>query len=254
LICNIEISSATINKKSRPNQDNLIIDKYVSCVSGLSSFSSVFISDTSEIRLFAVADGVGGEASGDVASDIVVRTFSEYLDTLKESGKCIENLKLVLDKANEAVCKKFDGFQLGASTLSGILIDKNCAYAFNVGDSPMYYLHNSVLKRIDTAHTMSAPMERKIGEAENTLTRYMGNRNMSGSEQASFSEIPLSEGDIFLICTDGVEKGLSEKTISKLLMKKSANTAETIVSKAYSATLREKRPDDTTAIAIKIYV
>ena len=257
MVCKILIQIATVNKKGRPNQDNLLADKYIPGISRLEFFSSSFITDNTEKRVFAVADGVGGESAGDLASETVVKSLFESLCELKNKESDKETLLNAVDRANEKVVNLSDGSDISASTLSGVICAKQTATVFNIGDSPIYYLHNTTLIRLDCAHTLSSEKGanstgNKSSYDDNVITRYMGNRLKSGREQINLAELDLSVGDVFLICSDGVEKGLTENAVRKLLCKNKGNVAENIVKKAYEVCKKNGRADDTTAILIKI--
>lgn len=251
--CKLHISYATKNKDKRQNQDNCMVDKFLACVSRLSEVNGEMVIDTCEKRLFLVSDGAGGTSEGEKASEITVKTIFDCLDNIKSKDD-EGDIKTAIDTANLNVIKYFDttGF-VGAATLSGVLFSGFDAFVFNVGDSPVFLLNNGVLSRVHKEHTVAAEKYgvtgcRKDGEDANTITRYMGRRDVSGSEQTYFSRIDIDKNMVFLIASDGVEKGLSDRAIKRILSKKRGNTANKLVRRAYKG----KAGDDITAIVIRV--
>ena len=246
-----EVIFATVAKQGRNNQDNLMIDKYVASASELSAFSGRLETDNSEKRIFVVSDGAGGGSEGEAASCITVEAFYNNLEFIKCSAPEIAAMK-ALDDANRNVSKYFEkSGETGAATVSGVIFEKENALVFNVGDSPVFRLRDGNFERLSTEHTVAAEKdadtaERKNSEESNTITRYMGKLYESGSEQAAVCDFKIQRGDVYLIASDGVEKGLSDAKIKKILLKK--KIAEEIVNKAYS----NGSSDDTTAIVIRV--
>lgn len=248
-----EIFFATVAKQGRNNQDNLMIDKYVTSASELMFFSGKLLTDNSEKRVFVVSDGAGGGSEGEKASLITVEEFCKALDFIKCSNFEIAVSK-ALDEANNKVTEYFkETGEIGAATVSGIVFEKENALVFNVGDSPVFRLRDGVLEKLSKEHTVAAEEnsdtdEGKNGIDANTITRYMGNAFESGSGQADVCDFSFRQGDVYLIASDGVEKGLNNSKIKKLLLKKDENIAEEIVCRAY----KNGSDDDTTAIVIKV--
>lgn len=245
-----QISFATIGLEGRINQDNLMADKFVASCSKLERFSGYIEADDSEKWVFLVSDGAGGGSEGEKASEITVREFARNLENLKCSDTHYALCK-ALDEANREVCDYYnqDG-EIGAATVSGIVLDKEKVWVFNVGDSPVYRLANGILDRVSVEHTVAAERNENCGKETadaNTITRYMGNRSESGSGQADISCFDAEPGVVYFIASDGVEKGLKDSAIKRLLSKKKKNIAELITEKAHN----NGSGDDTTAIVIK---
>ena len=247
-----EVEGATLNKVGRANQDNLVVDRLIQGIGGASQFSFQTVIELDCPRVFAVLDGVGGEADGSAASECGAQALAEVAaETLTEEG-----VRAALDRANLSVADHFQNGPIGASTLSAVFLHRDEAIVAYVGDSPVYLLRDNVLRQLSVPQTEAAELglaaENKTTRAENTLTRYLGNREKSGSEQAELLKLSLCHGDAFLICSDGVEKGLSVKEIEKRLRKGKSHSVEALVRDAYKKADKEFRLDDTTALLIRI--
>ena len=251
----LHISYATKNKDSRPNQDNCMVDKYLKSISMLPYASGEIVVDSSEKRLFLVSDGAGGTSEGEKASEITVNTIFSYLDSIKSINRDTV-LKNAIDDANVKVAEYFENIgNIGAATLTGLFFSGDSVISFNAGDSPVFLLNNGELERIHKEHTLAAEKYgasglQKAGEDANTITHYMGKRGVSGSEQTFFKRIDIVNKMVFLIASDGVEKGLTDKSIKKILSTKKSKTAQTLVEKAY----RNGAGDDITAIVIRVII
>ena len=246
---NLEISYATRNKDGRKNQDNLMIDRFISSCSGVSYCSGYLKTDTSEKRLVAVSDGAGGCAKGEAASEICVETLCEHLSEIKKD-ETKNSLRRALDDTNNKVVSFFENLgELGVATLSGLLFEGGKVLVFNAGDSPVYLISDGVIELISQEHTLAGKsVKGKKSEEENIITRYMGDKNTPGSETVYSGSVLLTQGMIFVIASDGIDKGLGEKDIKKLSEKNEEFTAGILVEKAY----RNGAGDDITAIVIKV--
>jgi protein phosphatase len=109
------------------------------------------------------------------------------------------------------------------STISAVLVEKDCIWAANVGDSPIYLFENSHLIQISEEHSIEAE-QKAMGLSDtlgstnpmmrHTLTRVMG---MEETVKVYINPLNLDEGDIILICSDGLTDYLSEKAITTVL-------------------------------------
>lgn len=249
-----EVFAATAARYENENQDNMIVDNILSGIARSSCFSMHTYFSNTETRVFAVCDGAGGEADGAKASHQAVKTLSAQLQLLKEAD---ENLPDVLDECNRAVIDSYKYGPVGATTVSGVLLKKNEITVFNLGDSPVWLYRDGKLTLLSQIQTQ-AEMENlqksgnKSKDTENVITGYLGDRENAGSEQASITQHPIFPGDMLLLCSDGVEKGLTEKEILKILKKKKIHYAEELVEQAFRQATARNFSDDTTAIVVRI--
>ena len=105
--------------------------------------------------LFAVADGMGGEADGEVASLVAVQSLRKC--ALKDVRQ--EALEAVME-ANEMICNEImrkGGKRMG-STLTALYVDEGKAIVCNIGDSRAYLLRNGILTQISEDHTIVQQM------------------------------------------------------------------------------------------------
>lgn len=175
-------------------------------------------------NLFIVADGMGGHNAGDFASKYSVDEFMEHVkkctsaSPIKIITDAIEatNLSLI-EKA--AGCEELKGM---GTTLVVATIYDNHVYVANVGDSRLYIIDKDI-KQITRDHSLVEEMvdegtiERKdinIHPNKNVITRAIG---VNCDITPDFFELDLEEGDIILMCSDGLTNMIDDQEIMDIV-------------------------------------
>lgn len=171
-----------------------------------------------EVGLWVVADGMGGHKAGDVASQLIVNTLKELLPIkpletyLKEVENCLQNVNTTLRK----LAAKEYGNHLVGSTVVGLICDaQRCAFLW-AGDSRLYRLRNNQLQQLTQDHCVidEEPSSGWSVKSSNVITRAIG----ADEELDLDVEITeVLEGDIFLLCSDGLDKEISSKEIEHIM-------------------------------------
>ncbi|WP_241977642.1 PP2C family protein-serine/threonine phosphatase [Cryobacterium cheniae] len=181
--------------------------------------------------VFLVADGMGGHAQGDVASQTVVRVFEEHI--ARDAPSTPERVLDAIHSSNDAVrdLSGVDdyGTAVSGTTLSGIaFVDAGDDVgfhwmAFNIGDSRVYTWDGRTLAQLSVDHSVVQELVDagliSAEEAEqhpegNVITRAIG---ADESVDADVWLLPASGRHAFLICSDGLTKELGAAEIAKLL-------------------------------------
>jgi PPM family protein phosphatase len=176
-------------------------------------------------KLYVVADGMGGHAAGEVASKLVVETIRDYMQRFDEDedAEALEDADETLSKeanrllsgillANRGVYhvasskEKYKGM---GSTLSAAYFTDDALILANVGDSPIYLIHNGSIELLSVTHNVITEQTaidpeaaKRIGaQYRNLLTRAMG---IEETVRPDISEIPYFEGDKVVISSDGL--------------------------------------------------
>jgi PPM family protein phosphatase len=173
--------------------------------------------------LFAVADGMGGARAGEVASAIVVDTFAEGLPG---TGSDEERLAAAVREANvrihERASAEADRAGMGTTVTAAYVGDDGVAVA-HVGDSRAYRLRDGELDRLTHDHSLVAELVRrgKLTEAEaeehpqkSVITRALG---PEGAVEVDTHTHPARDGDLYLLCSDGLTGMVPEDRIAELL-------------------------------------
>jgi protein phosphatase len=179
-------------------------------------------------QLWAVADGMGGHAAGDVASRLVAETLRE-LDAREALRP--GDVVACLGEANQRILDYAAHVPAAAglgSTVAGIaqvVVGGADHWAvFNVGDSRVYRCQAGTMARatIDHSETEELILEGRISEDEarhhklrNVITRSLGT---DPSPRVDLWVLPQTPGDRFLVCSDGLTNELTDPEIARVLL------------------------------------
>jgi serine/threonine protein phosphatase PrpC len=205
--------------------------------------------------LYAVADGMGGHAAGELAANLALDSLSQhYLD---RRGSPPERLAEAVQAANLAVLRHAVGEYVGmGTTLLAVLVDRGAALVAHVGDSRAYLLRAGELHRLTDDHSWVAEQVR-LGhlteeEARHHQWRSVVSNALGGEERVRLElfGLPLRAGDRLLLCSDGLSGVLGDRALLELLMRPQAPdpTARTLVNAANDA----GGPDNITAVVVDI--
>ncbi len=204
-------------------------------------------------RLLAVADGMGGMAAGDVASNIVIAALAHLDDDVPGSAP-LDVLRAAVESANQQIrdaVEQNPAMEGMGTTLTGILFGGNKIGLVHIGDSRAYLLRDGELTQItrDDTYVQLLVDEGRITELEaNThpqkslLMRALDGRDAD----PEYSLRLVVAGDRYLLCSDGLSGVVSDETIAATLREYSDphQCADRLVQLA----LRAGGPDNITVI------
>jgi len=226
----MEIHSVIIThagKIAENNEDNFYFDGNWRNELGASFFATECIKEK-ENHLFAVCDGMGGEAEGEVASWIAVSRIEKYRELICNFADFNSAARKYVGRVNELLLKrqKEIGNTTG-TTLALLAIHKNKGFICSVGDSRIYRFTNDKLEQLTVDHTVGRVLE-SLGIQE----RGMGKRASSGNQLLQFlgmpedemvlepdirTELPINKGDIYVLCSDGLTDYVNNEDLLKIL-------------------------------------
>ncbi len=180
---------------------------------------------TNKGALFIVADGMGGHAAGEVASEIAVDTVSNmyYQD---DSDDVAVSLLRAIRRANASIHQRSAENMLRTgmgTTCVAAVLRGNMAYIANVGDSRAYLLRGSQVKQISQDHSWVAEQVRaglltedqaRTHAQRNVITRCLGTQ--AEVDVDVFHE-ELNEGDSLVLCTDGLSGLVSDEELLRIV-------------------------------------
>lgn len=177
--------------------------------------------------LFAVADGMGGHAGGEVAARLAVDTLTVAFGT-KPTGA---GLSEAVNEANRVVFEhSLDTPELrgmGTTLTAAALVNedgRDLIALVNVGDSRSYRLHDGELAQITVDHSLAeemvrngelSPSEAAVHPHRHILTRALG---VADDVTVDIWRIQPTRGDRFLLCSDGLTNELEPDQITEVLM------------------------------------
>lgn len=187
------------------------------------------INGQQKMILGVVADGVGGQTAGEVASSLAVNTIEAYFDRQERISNVSGHLEQSILAANEAIYNESQNkpeLRGMASTVAMVAILDGKFYTAHVGDSRIYLLRDGELRQISVDHTWAQEAidaglltrERaKTHPNRNVIRRHLGGRlqvevdhrlmladGQSVQEALSNQGSQVEPGDTFLICSDGL--------------------------------------------------
>lgn len=223
-------AATDVGRKREANEDNFLVDK--------------------KLSLFIVADGMGGHASGEVASDIAVHEFRNTVDAqrdlIEKYGKgdpgirpqdILNLLESALQAAGHAINQrgKAEPEKRGmGTTTSALLIAGDRGFIVHVGDSRIYMLRGGQVIQLTEDHSLVNELVRrgKITKEgietspykayKNAVTRAVGVYETVQADTIDFEILP---GDQFLLCSDGLHTYLTDQKMIDLLAREDITEA-----------------------------
>lgn len=247
------------------NEDNLYCNGV--CMTVSTRERPFFLSGFSEIPgIFAVCDGMGGEADGELASLTAVETLFEHSKAIiaaasfhhSDINNSVQNFVTQANEKLISIMKK-NPSRLG-TTLALVVISKNFVHAYNIGDSRIYAFQNDSLSQITEDHTL-AVQKVKMGmltkeqaerdRSRNVLTRCLGVFDDEMTLVPDIIEpIKISKGLRILLCSDGLSGMISNFDIENAL--KNFKDPKSAVNSMIEGALKNGGKDNVTCIVIKL--
>ncbi len=172
--------------------------------------------------LFAVADGMGGHAAGEVASEVAVNVLAKQAPDHPDA----EALGRAVEEANRAVLQaahEGKGREGMGTTMTAALLEGERLVIAQVGDSRAYLLHQGKLQQLTRDHSLMAdmieagqltPEEARVHPNRSVITRALGS---DPNVQPDLYEINVETGDRLLVCSDGLSSMLRNNEIASTL-------------------------------------
>ncbi len=167
----------------------------------------------------AVFDGMGGQADGQVASHLAAETFQRCLKLGRRAGDLPRFLAASVQAMNEAVSLYARHVNARAGTTAVILCFFGESFTVcNVGDSRAFLLREGLLRQLSADHTDAAALAALgVHGRKPRLTQYIGMYQEELLPEPFLAEEPVMEGDLFLLCSDGVTDVLGGPELCALL-------------------------------------
>ncbi len=175
-----------------------------------------------DLGLYAVADGMGGAASGEVASSMAVQTIDRRVRERCGRGDPGVTLRDAVVDANGAIYRRAqdDRYSKGmGTTTTSILFRGGEAVVAHVGDSRVYLIRHGHIHQISEDHSL-VNMQLKAGvitEAQaktspfkNVITRAVG---VTEKVEVDVFHLGLEDGDTFILCSDGLSGVVTDDEI-----------------------------------------
>ncbi len=182
---------------------------------------------TDNTILMAIADGLGGEPGGEIASDYVIEEFIQL--TGPNYNNAVENQALFFKKLDRKLCamaEKNHELNGMATTLISIFIQNNVACWCHSGDSRFYHIRNNRILQITQDQTLDRFLIQE-GELTNEQSNDHYSKNVIdqciGCQDLTpeTGQIHLESNDMLILATDGLYRSVTEEEICRILSKSS---------------------------------
>ena len=222
-------------------------------------------------QLFLVADGMGGHASGEVASKMAAEVLQEFYVRTKDDeatwpykmdrqlsyveNRLVVGIKMANQRIFHAACRdiKFKG--MGTTIVSGQVVGDKF-YIAHVGDSRCYRIRGATIQQMTRDHSlledykdakpnMSEEEQRKFPH-KNVITRALGMRE---TVDVAIKTHQVMSGDVFLLCSDGLSGMVTDDKIREIVA--SAKSLERGVAELVDAANRGGGTDNITTMLVQ---
>jgi len=174
--------------------------------------------------LFVVADGMGGAQAGEVASKAAAESFAGELPQAPPERLLEETIEGANRTIHELARKDPDLAGMGTTTTAAIVdLEGETVAIGHVGDSRAYRLRGGKFEQLTRDHSLVEEMRRKgqltDAQAEDHPQRSIITRALGPEPevQVDVQTVPAQDGDVFLICSDGLTTMLDDESIGRLL-------------------------------------
>ncbi len=177
-----------------------------------------------------VCDGMGGANGGNIASSLAIKTISDSVISSFRTNMSPNSIRLLFESAYNAAnikilnrSKEDETLKGMGTTAVGTVICNNTAFITHVGDSRAYCFKNGELLQITRDHSIVQSMleQGEINEEQakhhprkNIITRAIG---VTENIEPEYNEIDFYEGDILLLCSDGLTNFVDDLKICEII-------------------------------------
>jgi protein phosphatase len=218
-----------------------------------------------ELGLFIVADGMGGQAAGELASQTAVEVIAGQIsERIGEVGKreraVAELIRNAVLEANEQILSLAERnplYQSMGTTVVLALIRDRTAFVAGLGDSPALLIRRGKCKQLTTDHSLAQALhqagsisaeEVKTHRFRNVLWRYLGTHEVGPGPDIAI--VDLKPGDWLVLASDGLTGVVELETIAEVV--KRAKRAQAAADRLLELALENGSRDNISCIAIKI--
>ena len=242
------ISSKTDKGVVRNNNEDSIL--------AIPSWSKLAISK--KTCLFLVADGMGGQNAGEIASKIAVDYTNNWFENNSFDKIDTELVEDLVNSANEQVweySRKHPETSGMGTTFSILLIKNGKAIIGHIGDSRIYRLRNDELIQLTNDHSIVGeqirlgkitPEQARVHPARGILSKVLGARQFI---KADIFETEIQLNDEFILCTDGIYSMIGGEQMNLLIKH---TDPENLANKLVDASNKAGGNDNSSVIAVKL--
>jgi serine/threonine protein phosphatase PrpC len=195
-----------------------------------------------KMGLLIVADGMGGQAAGEIASRLAVTVMRDYFNSLPKQygrynsayGAATNRLNSAINLANLAIleaARTSPHLKGMGTTIVSFLLNGNRLSIAHIGDSRAYLIRAESIVQLTQDHSLVNEQVKKElitaheasrSELKNILTKALG---ISEYMEAELDELTVFNDDILLLCTDGLSNMITDETMLDIILSSRNNDA-----------------------------
>jgi len=219
-------------------------------------------------RLFIVADGMGGHAGGEIASQVCVKEISGYLDRNADiflgrdnrphpdpriSNALVQAVNYASTKIYERALEDPTLRGMGTTATVCKIVDDR-AYVAHVGDSRLYLIRCGMIYQVTNDHSLVSEQvragiltkeEAELHHLRNVITRSVGYQE---EEDVDTTCLGLEKGDMIIMCSDGLHGPVADVEISQIAKDQQLESVESLIKLA-----NERGGDDNITVVVIKY-
>jgi len=266
----VEFGAETHPGRARDrNEDQFLVAKLAKTMrtvtTSLGDHGDTLRRSDEEGYLMVVADGMGGSAAGETASALAVETVESFaLNSLKwflhcegeEGGELIGELQKALQYADQTIVERsHSDLSYGGmgTTLTLVFSVSTELFIVHAGDSRAYLFREGQLDQLTKDHTLVQVLVEagalSRAAARHDRRRHIVTNALGGFHRGVHAEVQkthVADGDILLLCTDGLSESLEDAEIAAILARKPE--PETACRQLVEAAMEHGASDDVTAV------
>lgn len=237
------------------NEDSLLIGERL--ITGSSMERSETARMDTPDQILCVADGIGGQAKGEIASMMALKGICERQGQITDEKSLALALFQVKSELDDYVNTHPDATYFGC-TLAGLCLRGDTVLAFNVGDCRVYRIRDGRFERITRDHSLvQALFEAGVIEEEemqhhpkkNIVTSSVSGDGSPDSMQVFSTPVTLEDDEQFFICSDGIWECFSHDELELIYRKFKGRT---YCERMLTAALARQASDNISAILVRI--
>ena len=186
-----------------------------------------------DLAVYLVADGMGGQAAGEIASKKATEVVPKELRNSVKAGVSEDQVKTAVRKAivqaNEQIIAMGqldrEMKNMGTTVVVAVFRKGNELFVAGVGDSRAYLVRDKKIEQLTVDHSLAqalveaktiSPAEAREHRFKNVLWKYLGSREVG--EGPEVKAVPLQAGDRFLLCTDGLSGVVADEKLLEFIL------------------------------------
>lgn len=195
------------------NEDSLVAGPWTLCGT-VTDNPQTLVFPLGKPLVVAVADGLGGQPAGEVASALVVRRLAQLGPSLADGEQALGDAVSACNRAVHSAAEGRPELATMGTTVAGILVLADSALVFNVGDSKVFHAADDGLRQVSVDDSPPPAPGRRTTSA---VTQTLGGTRDFSPVVPHVATRALSGGDRYLVCSDGLTDPVPDEVIEGLL-------------------------------------